>query len=80
MRSVRLVAGLSIAVATAAASRAAQSGTTTQYFVARLGRDTVALERVTRSATSVQSDLFLTTPRTRRVHYASTECGRRRNS
>jgi hypothetical protein len=72
MRSVRLVAGLAIAVASAAASLAAQSGATTQYFVARLGRDTVALERVTRSATSIQSDLFLTTPRTRRVHYTAT--------
>jgi hypothetical protein len=76
MRSVRLVAGPAIAAASLAASVAvsltAQGGTTTQYFVARLGRDTVALERVTRSPTTIQSDLFLTTPRTRRIHYTAT--------
>ena len=72
MRPVRLVAGLAFAAASLAPSLKAQGGTTSHYFVARLGRDTVALERVTRSATSIQSDLFLTTPRTCRIHYAAT--------
>ena len=41
-------------------------------FVATLGRDTVAVERYERTATSLKGDLLLRTPFTRVVHYEAT--------
>jgi hypothetical protein len=43
-----------------------------QGFVVRLGKDTVALERVTRTAGRLEGDLFTVAPRTRRIHYVAT--------
>jgi hypothetical protein len=41
-------------------------------FVAMLGRDTVALERVTRSPGKIEGDLFTVAPRARWAHYVVT--------
>jgi DUF2911 family protein len=41
-------------------------------FVALLGRDTVALERVTRSPGKLEGDLFTVAPRARWAHYVAT--------
>lgn len=40
-------------------------------FVAVLGRDTVALERVTRRSGRIEGDLFTVSPRTRWAHYVA---------
>jgi hypothetical protein len=64
MRSVRLVTALLFLAAPLAAQ--------TSSYVARLGRDTVALERTVRTGSKVVGDLFTTAPRTRRVHYVAT--------
>lgn len=72
MFSARLVTGLLLA----AAPLAAQGSTA--HYVTRLGRDTIALERVTRSGSRLEGDLFLTTPRTARVHYVATLDGQDR--
>jgi hypothetical protein len=68
MRSSRLLGGLFLL----ASPLAAQAGPASSNFVARLGRDTVALERVTRTAGRIEGDLFTTSPRARRVHYVAT--------
>ncbi|HEX7024870.1 MAG TPA: DUF2911 domain-containing protein [Gemmatimonadales bacterium] len=54
------------------ASPLAAQGGATAGFVTRLGRDTVALERITRTGSRLTGDLFTTSPRTRRVHYVAT--------
>ena len=43
-----------------------------QGFVVTLGKDTVALERATRSPGRLEGDLFTVAPRTRRIHYVAT--------
>jgi hypothetical protein len=65
MTSLRLVAGLLLVSAPLAAQG------TTWSFVTRLGRDTIFLERVTRSATRLEGDQLVTTPRTARLHYVA---------
>ncbi len=72
MRPVRLT----IACLCLATPLAAQ----TSNYVARLGRDTVALERTLRTGSKVVGDLFTTAPRTRRVHYVATLDGKGRVS
>jgi hypothetical protein len=47
-------------------------GGRTYYFVARLGRDTVAFERVTRTGSRLVGELFTTSPRARRTRYVAT--------
>src|SRR2546423_12146353 len=47
---------------------AAQSPTTA-YIVTRLGVDTVAIERYTRSNDKLEGDLVLRNPRVRTIHY-----------
>jgi len=66
MVSVRLVPCLILVAAPLAAQ-----GTASNY-ITRLGRDTMFLERVTRSGSRLEGDQFVTTPRTARVHYAAT--------
>jgi hypothetical protein len=56
----------------AAAPLAAQS---TAYVVTRLGTDTVAVERYTRSSDKLEGDLVLKNPRVRTIHYIA-ELGR----
>lgn len=46
-------------------------------FVVTLGNDTIAVERYTRTATSIEGDLLNRTPRTRAVHYVATLDGSR---
>lgn len=65
MVSLRLVAGLLLVSAPLAAQ-----GTTWNY-VTRLGRDTLFLERVTRSASRLEGHQLVITPRTARVHYVA---------
>ncbi len=72
MRSVRLAAGFLCLAAPLTAQ--------TSSYVARLGRDTVALERTTRTGSRVVGDLFTTSPRARRVHYVATLDGKGRVS
>jgi hypothetical protein len=72
MRSVRLVTALLCLAPPLAAQ--------TSSYVARLGRDTVALERTVRTGSKVVGDLFTTAPRTRRVHYVATLDGKGRVS
>ncbi len=52
-----------------AAPLAAQSGPSS--FVARLGRDTMALERVTRTGNRIVGELFTVNPRARRYRYVA---------
>ena len=66
MLSVRLVPCLVLVAAPLAAQ-----GTTSNY-ITRLGRDTIFLERVTRSDSRLEGDQFLTATRTARVHYVAT--------
>jgi len=54
-----------------AAGPLAAQGTTSNY-ITRLGRDTMFLERVTRSGSRLEGDQFVTSPRTARVHYVAT--------
>ena len=72
MISVRLVPCLFLVAAPLAAQ-----GTTSNY-VTRLGRDTMFLERVTRTVSRLEGDQFVTTPRTARVHYVATLDGQGR--
>lgn len=65
MASLRLAAGLLLV----AAPLVAQG--TTSHYLTRLGRDTLFLERVTRSDSRLEGDLFVTTPRTARIHYVA---------
>ncbi|MGH7535091.1 MAG: DUF2911 domain-containing protein, partial [Gemmatimonadales bacterium] len=50
---------------------AGQSGPAKGGFVVRLGQDTLAVERYTRSAGRLESDIVLRTPNARRVHYVA---------
>ena len=72
MQPVALISALSCLAAPVAAQ--------TSSFVARLGRDTVALERTVRTGSKVVGDLFTTSPRARRVHYVATLDGKGRVS
>jgi hypothetical protein len=65
MIPIRLAAGLLLLTAPLSAQ-----GTPSTY-VTRLGRDTMFLERVTRSASRLEGDLFIISPRTVRVHYVA---------
>jgi hypothetical protein len=51
------------------AAAAAQGTSETAAFIVRLGTDTLAVERFTRSASTLVGDLVLRSPRTRTVHY-----------
>jgi hypothetical protein len=51
---------------------AAQGRADRGAFVVRLGSDTLAVERYTRSATRLESDLAVRVPRTRVLHYSAT--------
>src|ERR1051325_7098944 len=62
--SVRLAAVLLIAPVVAAAQ-------SPSYIITRLGTDTVAVERYTRSATKLEGDLVLRYPRVRMLHYVA---------
>lgn len=68
MRRIRLISGMILL----AVPLSAQPGTGSAGFVTCLGRDTIALERVTRSTTKVEGDLVLVVPRTFLVHYSAT--------
>lgn len=65
MISLRLVAGL-LLVSTPLAAQG-----TTWSFVTRLGRDTLFVERVTRTASRLEGDQLVITPRTTRMHYVA---------
>ena len=60
--SVRLAAVLFLAPVVAAAQ-------SPSYIITRLGTDTVAVERYTRSASKLEGDLVLRYPRVRTLHY-----------
>jgi hypothetical protein len=74
MFPARLVAGLVLG----AAPLAAQG--TTSSFVTRLGRDTIFIERFTRTDSRLEGDQFVVVPRTARLHYVATLDGQGRIS
>lgn len=63
-----LVLAIAAAVAT---SLAAQSKEDHAGFIVTLGSDTVAVERYTRTATTLEGDLVTRVPRTRIIHYSA---------
>jgi hypothetical protein len=63
---------LALAALLAPAPLAAQGATERGAFVVRLGSDTLAVERYTRSGTRFESDIAARIPRTRRMHYTGT--------
>ncbi|HEV8598694.1 MAG TPA: DUF2911 domain-containing protein [Gemmatimonadales bacterium] len=64
MRSLLAIAALALSAVPLSAQTAG--------FVVLLGRDTVALEQVTRSPSRIEGDLFTIFPRARRAHYVAT--------
>ena len=62
--SVRLAAVLLLAPFVAAAQ-------SPSYIITRLGTDTVAVERYTRTASKLEGDLVLRYPRVRTLHYVA---------
>jgi hypothetical protein len=60
-----------VPAALAPTALAAQGPADRGAFVVRLGSDTLAVERYTRSATRLESDLALRVPRTRLLHYSA---------
>ena len=63
---------LALAALLAPATVAAQGRTERGAFVVRLGSDTLAVERYSRSGTRFESDIAARIPRTRRMHYTGT--------
>ncbi len=61
----------SAALVLLAAGPAAAQAPATAYIVTRLGSDTVAIERYTRSKDKLQGDLVLRYPRVRTIHYVA---------
>src|SRR6185503_5769015 len=59
----------SLALGFFAAVPVAAQTTTPAYIVTRLGTDTVAVERFTRSSSKLEGDLLLKYPRVRTIHY-----------
>lgn len=59
----------SAALALLAAGEAAAQAPATAYIVTRLGTDTVAIERYTRTNDKLEGDLLLRYPRVRTIHY-----------
>ena len=57
------------AVALAVLAPLALQGQTPTYILTRLGNDTVAVERYTRTANKLEGDLVLRYPRVRTIHY-----------
>jgi len=66
-----LVASLALCF-TVAAALPAQSKTETAGLLVRLGNDTIAAERFTRSPGKIEGDLVALVPRPRLVHYVAT--------
>lgn len=66
-----LVASLALCL-TVAAALPAQSKTETAGLIVRLGNDTIAAERFTRSPGRLEGDLVALVPRPRLVHYVAT--------
>ena len=63
---------LALAALLSPATLAAQGRTERGAFVVRLGSDTLAVERYSRSGTRFESDIAARIPRTRRMHYTGT--------
>lgn len=61
----------SLALAFFVAVPVAAQNSTPAYIVTRLGVDTVAIERFTRSSTALEGDLVLRHPRVRTIHYVA---------
>src|SRR6266550_8575955 len=61
----------SVAFALLAAGPLTAQAPATAYIITRLGVDTVAIERYTRSANKLEGDLVLRHPRVRTLHYVA---------
>jgi hypothetical protein len=61
----------SVILALLAAVPLAAQTSTPAYIVTRLGTDTVAVERFTRSSNRLEGDLLLKYPRVRTMHYVA---------
>jgi hypothetical protein len=68
--TLRAIAALTLAVVPAAAGQAPHTGAS-EGFVVCLGDDTLAVERYTRSATRLESEIVLRAPAARRVTYSA---------